>query len=93
MAGKFTPIGEEILKLGSSKAKQLATGNWKFINYREDGSIIKPKRDIFKPEFGKVTQYNPQNIIEKQTSKTVIDNAKMIDKLNRAIKNHQMTEL
>jgi hypothetical protein len=47
MAGKFTPIGEEILKLGDKHAKWLSTGNWKFLNYREDGTVIKSKKDKF----------------------------------------------
>ena len=41
LAGKFSNIGEEILKVGSYEAKWMSTGNWQFKNYKADGSIRK----------------------------------------------------
>ena len=37
--GKLSKIGDEILKIGSYKAKHLVTGNWQFKQYNADGSI------------------------------------------------------
>ena len=38
-SGKVSKIGDEILKIGSYKAKHLVTGNWQFKQYNPDGTV------------------------------------------------------
>ena len=39
LAGKISHIGDEIIRLGSYKAKHLVTGNWDFKFPKPDGTI------------------------------------------------------
>lgn len=39
LAGKMSDIGEEIIRLGSYKAKHLVTGNWDFKYKKPDGTV------------------------------------------------------
>lgn len=62
LAGRMTEIGEQILKLGSSKAKNICTGNW-------DNLFVEGKRNgtstSFRPGNIKITEFDAQNYKEK----------------------------
>ena len=55
LAGRLTEIGEQILLIGSQKAKFICTGNWEFKGYSRKND----KKDLYKPSFEKVTKFDP----------------------------------
>mmetsp|Transcript_21855 Transcript_21855/g.33872 ORF Transcript_21855/g.33872 Transcript_21855/m.33872 type:complete len:186 (+) Transcript_21855:465-1022(+) len=58
LAGRLTEIGEQILLIGSQKAKFICTGNWEFKNdQKKNGKKSHLERD-FGPGFEKVTSFN-----------------------------------
>ena len=87
--GKLSKIGDEILKIGSYKAKHLVTGNWQFKQYHADGTIRALSRNSKRPGMDKITEYNPFDYKETaRTSKasSTVRGDSVMDRLNEAMK-------
>ena len=61
LAGRLTEIGEQILKIGSQKAKFICTGNWDNMFVEKKGS----SHSSYRPSFTKVTSFDAQNYVER----------------------------
>lgn len=95
LAGKLTEIGQQILKIGSQKAKFICTGNWEFKFARKDGVL--PSSQSTRPNMKKITDFDASTFIEKP--KKVIQSSKdmskssVVDRLQKAMKTGRITPL
>lgn len=64
LAGRLTEIGEQILLIGSQKAKFICTGNWDFKFPKREGELSSAASS-FRPGFEKITTFDAQNYVEK----------------------------
>lgn len=96
LAGRLTEIGEQILLIGSQKAKFICTGNWDFKFPKREGQLSSAASS-FRPGFEKITGFDAQTFIEKpRMVKQVVHSNNhdiQMDRLARAMKNGRITPL
>ena len=79
-------IGEEIIRLGSFKAKHLVTGNWDFKFPKPDGTVSTvSSANSHRTANIKPTDYNPFDYVPKEPTLPVREksNRKRKSKLNK----------
>lgn len=93
LAGRLTEIGEQILLIGSQKAKFICTGQWDF-EYTKDK---KSAQSTFRPGNEKITRFNAFDYVEPITKRMPLNTKQQpkpeIDRLQRAMKDGRVTPL
>jgi hypothetical protein len=91
LAGRLTEIGEQILLIGSQKAKFICTGNWGSEISKQKGSAQSSER----PGFRKITNFNAFDYAAPKASKSVSNNVKVpeVERLQKALKEGRITPL
>lgn len=95
LAGRLTEIGEQILLIGSQKAKFICTGQWDFDFKKKNGdSKISSAKSTFRPGFEKITSFNAFDYVEPEPIvKHKKPHVSEIDRLHMALKNGRQTPL
>ena len=73
LAGKMSNIGDQIIRLGSYKAKHLVTGNWDFKFPKPDGTVdTLSSANSRRTGNIKVTQFNPRVYAPSQATQSLL---------------------
>jgi hypothetical protein len=87
LAGRLTEIGEQILLIGSQKAKFICTGDWRNEYARLNNKGKKNSaQSTFRPGFEKITKYNAFDYVEKPTLSMQRPKMLETERLQKALK-------